>query len=533
MLLGATIRLKDQFSPVLKEIKQETRGFESKLKIMNKMVVRPVVRIKDDATRQIGRIKNSLLSLHGIAAMALGAMGMHQLGQATLGQAMAFETQMVSMEHWLKGNKKLAQETVAWLNEFAAATPFEMGDLFPAMTRAIGLGGGDITQAKKMVKLAADMAALTPGKTVQDAMEALADAQVGEFERMKEFSMKVTQEQMKAWGGFEGFITKAQERFAGGSAKLSQTSIGLLSTITDNIKTLFREAGVGALDALKPRLAKITKWFDENKATVQRWKDNLVRLGRDTFEGILSRAETFLGRLRDRFRDPEFAKLDWSGKLSALLDGAITGAQNWIAGPGGQKLTEMGLSMGAALGKGVLQSFGAVLAEHPVLRTALMSYAGWKVGGIWGAGVGVTGSVAMEIPRQAYKVGEAVEAYRMRDFWSFKAGYEQLERTPAGQPMIKGGELRSGGHRAGLGLQPRGHASGLPYVPYDNYLAVLHRGERVLTAAEARQYRGGGPAINITIPKLADQINASNPADVDRLLDKLEERLLQVSFNMG
>ena len=33
------------------------------------------------------------------------------------------------------------------------------------------------------------------------------------------------------------------------------------------------------------------------------------------------------------------------------------------------------------------------------------------------------------------------------------------------------------------------HANGLDYVPYDGYLAELHRGESVLTAAEAELYR--------------------------------------------
>lgn len=36
-----------------------------------------------------------------------------------------------------------------------------------------------------------------------------------------------------------------------------------------------------------------------------------------------------------------------------------------------------------------------------------------------------------------------------------------------------------------------GYAKGLSYVPYDNYIARLHRGEEVLTAAEARQRRSG------------------------------------------
>lgn len=36
------------------------------------------------------------------------------------------------------------------------------------------------------------------------------------------------------------------------------------------------------------------------------------------------------------------------------------------------------------------------------------------------------------------------------------------------------------------------HATGLNSVPYDNYAAMLHKGERVLTKNEAAAYRKGG-----------------------------------------
>lgn len=54
------------------------------------------------------------------------------------------------------------------------------------------------------------------------------------------------------------------------------------------------------------------------------------------------------------------------------------------------------------------------------------------------------------------------------------------------------------------------HRSGLDYVPFDGYMAQLHAGERVLTAAEASAYRSGNRSggsavpIEITIPLTLD-----------------------------
>lgn len=46
--------------------------------------------------------------------------------------------------------------------------------------------------------------------------------------------------------------------------------------------------------------------------------------------------------------------------------------------------------------------------------------------------------------------------------------------------------------RMGGGQAPRSHATGLNYVPYDNYLANLHKGEIVLTAKASEEYRALG-----------------------------------------
>ena len=67
------------------------------------------------------------------------------------------------------------------------------------------------------------------------------------------------------------------------------------------------------------------------------------------------------------------------------------------------------------------------------------------------------------------------------------------------------------------------HASGLGRVPYDGYAAVLHEGERVLTAAEARSYRQGGGGVQIVMNGTVIR----EQADIDRIADSLLSRLVQ------
>lgn len=380
--ISLVLQLHDRMTAALNKIDNAARKVEDRTRRLDRATVSPTVRLIDRASQTIsrvgagihalssrtwnmtirardmvsgviGRIKSSLFSLQGMAAVALGALGAGKLWDATAGAAMTWETQAVSMEHWLKGNKALAQEVTGWLEQFAAATPFEMGDLFPAMSRAIGVSDGDIKMAERMVKLAADMAGLTPGKTVQDAMEALADAQMGEFERMKEFNMKFSKEQMDAIGGFAGFLTEAESKFAGGADKLSQTAIGRLSTITDTIKTLFRRAGMGMLEAIKPRLDRIVAWFDGNKDKVERWKDVLMRFGQEGAERFLNffeRAFTRIGRILD---DPKFQKLDFWGKVKFIIDDISAGIKDWLDSGGRDKIVAVGREIGGFLFKGI------------------------------------------------------------------------------------------------------------------------------------------------------------------------------------
>lgn len=53
------------------------------------------------------------------------------------------------------------------------------------------------------------------------------------------------------------------------------------------------------------------------------------------------------------------------------------------------------------------------------------------------------------------------------------------------------------------------HRNGLDYVPYDGYRAELHKGERVLTAEEAKNYNRGGNVYNFYSPKALSEKEAA------------------------
>jgi hypothetical protein len=66
---------------------------------------------------------------------------------------------------------------------------------------------------------------------------------------------------------------------------------------------------------------------------------------------------------------------------------------------------------------------------------------------------------------------------------------------------------------------------GMPYVPYDNYPALLHQGERVMTAAEVRAEKSGG---NITVT--GNSFVVREEADIQKIASEIlrQARLAQM-----
>ena len=75
-----------------------------------------------------------------------------------------------------------------------------------------------------------------------------------------------------------------------------------------------------------------------------------------------------------------------------------------------------------------------------------------------------------------------------------------------------------------LYISSSSHAFGLRRVPFDNYPALLHAGERVQTAEEARRSDRGSRPISITIHEMSVRSDNDIEQLAERLADELEMR---------
>jgi hypothetical protein len=69
------------------------------------------------------------------------------------------------------------------------------------------------------------------------------------------------------------------------------------------------------------------------------------------------------------------------------------------------------------------------------------------------------------------------------------------------------------------------HASGLSYVPFDGYLARLHRGEAVLTAAEAAAYRKGQSGQTVKQFNLTIHTQSLSKEELDMIVSYVNGKL--------
>lgn len=233
---------------------------------------------EDDQARQtVGGFMGFLKKTGSIAAGIAGGFALFEtakntfagLYESTIGANAGMETYRNTLATVLKSWEK-ADQTLAWVETFAAKTPFEIPELVEATTRLETYG---IT-AKDTLGSIGDMASVM-GKPLMQAVEAVADAQTGELERLKEFGITkqmLIDEALRLGKGeivnAKGQITDMEalnealfsimrERYSGGMELQAQTFNGMISNAKDSMSMIAREMSRPVFDKLKEGLATL------------------------------------------------------------------------------------------------------------------------------------------------------------------------------------------------------------------------------------------------------------------------------------
>lgn len=515
--LATVVAIKDETKAKLNRIK-------SNMKSIGKFIAKPIVTLKDKATSAIKKVKSSIKSLTKKVTIPLTVAGA-AVG-ATIKSGMDLEQQQISMRHFMgvgnkgKSSSELDAMSSSYLSELrsnANATPFETGEVISAGTRALQISSGDTKEAMSMVKLAEDMAALNPGKTVSDAMEALADANVGEMERLKEFGLKASSKDDP-----KEVQKKLQELYKGGSEKLATSGAGLLSTITGKLKSTVSDIGLGMLEPLKPVMNDVISFIDS--AT-----PGMLAFG----QAITSGLATGIGWIQEQM--PTLAPL-----FSTVFT-TIQGVVQTITPVIGQVIQGLGPIFSALLpiaqavfaGVGIVVQTAAPIISHlmtqlsPIFAnvgSALNSMA--KIFPVAFGGI-------MNVVKKAYDfikpLIEGISGLMSGISGAVSSGLSwvasKLGKNATGTKYWRGGLSLVGEHGPELVQMPSGSKV------YTNTETRAIANNSSTTGSSGSSQRVTSNSINID--KLADTIIVREDADINKIAKALVEKIIETKLNYG
>lgn len=232
-----------------------------------------------------GQLKNAGAGLTlGITTPLIG------LGALAIKTAADFEVLETSLVTAFDGSKSAAKTALKTITEFAAKTPFQVEQVADAFIKLKNLG----LDPSEAALTSYGNTAAAMGKSLNQVIEAVADAATGEFERLKEFGIKSKSEGDKVTFTFKGIATTVKKDsesiqqyllnigntdFAGGMERQSKTFNGQLSTLKDSVQQLSIEFGTILLQYITPLVGKIAKLTESFKNLSPETKKVIVVIG--------------------------------------------------------------------------------------------------------------------------------------------------------------------------------------------------------------------------------------------------------------
>jgi hypothetical protein len=221
--------------------------------------IRKSMRGVERSTREVQKSFAQLKA--GIAALGLGLVVKDIIRVSAEFQRLKASLKTVT------GSTDAANKAFAQIKNFAATTPFDLQQVTAGFIKLKALG---LDPSEAALRSYGNTASAM-GKSLNDFVEAVADAITGEFERLKEFGIKAASEGDRVKFTFQGLTTEigknateieaflrkiGENQFAGAMEEQAATLGGALSNLGDSIAVIQNEIGDGGLASAVSDIAR-------------------------------------------------------------------------------------------------------------------------------------------------------------------------------------------------------------------------------------------------------------------------------------
>ena len=244
----------------------------------------------DKMDRRFSKLGRGLQRIGGLMATAF-------VGRQIVDTITKFEKLEASLRT-ITGSADKAAVAFGFIQEFASTTPFQLEEVTDAFIKLKALG---LTPSKDALTSYGNTASAM-GKSLNQMIEAVADAATGEFERLKEFGIKSKSQGDQVTFTFQGVSTtvgkNAREiegflqsignvQFAGAMEEQSGTLNVALSNMGDAFSKLVKAIGDAGLTTLLMGIANAVKWVaDQITKAIP-----IIKLG---FQGMINAVQQFV-----------------------------------------------------------------------------------------------------------------------------------------------------------------------------------------------------------------------------------------------
>lgn len=256
-----------------------------------------IARLQQDLTRARQQVSGFTSDIKNTLKGMFAGFTIGTIVSQVVGAQREFEKLRASLVT-VTGSSAAAGKAFEAIQKFAAATPYSVQEVTEGFLKLRNLG---LTPSERALMSYGNTASAM-GKSLNQLVEAVADAATGEFERLKEFGIKTKQNGDQVSLTFQG-VTKTignnaaeieaylmaigEVEFAGGMARQADTLDGDLSALADTWKSTldaFSQAGFGdvvrgSVQALTGALSDLGAMFKAIRGEAKDTGDTVEEIG--------------------------------------------------------------------------------------------------------------------------------------------------------------------------------------------------------------------------------------------------------------